>query len=302
VPSETSEAACPERMAQIISQAIGGSVYAPVEGGDPGADEPDDYYLVYYDVSGDQIGEPSYESIPDDLVNDQNDAAAQQSTWQFFSALVPLEDRRMLGEYVIFTDGPRNRLAAVEQSRDDPAQWALEVDIEDISDSDELAFTLLHEYGHLLTLGPSQVPPDQELFDRPNSRRLYEQKAAACSTYFSGEGCSLPESYLNTFFERYWAGFYEEWQRIDALSDQDDQSEYYDELYAFYKAHQDQFVDDYAATNVAEDMAETFAYFIFAPHPGGDTIVEEKVQFFYDYPELAGLRERIRANVCSTMP
>jgi len=302
IPTEMPAGACPELMAHIISQALGGSVYAPAEGGSAEGSDPQEYYLVYYDVSGDQLGNPAYESVPDDFVDDQDDSAAQESTWQFFSALVPLDDRQMVGEYVIFTDGPRNRLAAVEQTRDDPTQWALEVDIQDVQDSYELAFTLMHEYGHLLTLGPSQVPPDQELFDRPNSRRLYEQKDAACSTYFPGEGCSLPDSYINAFFDRYWAGFYEEWRRIDALSEQDDQNEYYDELYAFYEAHQDQFVDDYAATSVAEDMAETFAYFIFAPPPGGATIVEEKVQFFYDYPELAGLRERVRANVCGAVP
>lgn len=287
-------------MGHIINQAMGGSVYAPREGG---ADDtnPDEYYLVYYNVDGDEIFDASFETVPGEYADDQNDTPGQESTWRLFSALIPLEDRRMIGEYVIFTDGPRNRLAAVEQSRDDPAQWALEVDIEDIRNRYELAFTLAHEYGHLLTLSPSQVPPDQELFDHPNSRRLYEQKAAGCSTYFPGEGCSLPDSYINAFFDRYWAPIYDEWQPIDELSDQDDQSEYYDQLYAFYESHKDQFVDDYATTNPSEDLAETFAYFIFAPPPGSDTVAEEKVQFFYDHPELAELRDRIRANVCTNL-
>lgn len=301
LPTETPAADCSELMSNIIREALGGSVYGPAGTGGSEDREPDDYYLVYYNVSGDEISDPSFETVPDEFLDEQDDTAAQESAWQFFSGLIPLEDRSMVGEYVIFSDGPRNRLAAVEQTRDDPAQWALEVDIADVENRYELAFTLAHEYGHLLTLSPSQVPPDQELFDHPNSRRLYEQKDAACTTYFTGEGCSLPDSYINTFFERYWAGFYDEWRLIDELSDQDDQSEYYDQLFAFYKAHEDQFIDDYAATNAAEDLAETFAYFVFAPVPGGDTIADEKVRFFRDYPELAALRERIRRNTCATM-
>jgi hypothetical protein len=292
---------CPDLMARIIDDAIHGSVYGPAEGGGRDEQEPEDYYLVYYDVSGDEIVDPSLETVPADFLDEQNDVAAQESTWQFFASLVPLEDRSMVGEYVIFSDGPRNRLAAVEQSRDDPAQWAVEVDIADVEDQYELAFTLAHEFGHLVTLGAAQVPPDRELFDHPNSRRLYDEKDAACSTYFTGEGCSLPDSYINTFFERYWSGIYDEWRPIDELSDQEDQDEYYDQLYAFYRAHEDQFLDDYAATNAAEDMAETFAYFVFAPVPTGETIADEKVRFFNEYPELAALRERIRRNTCATM-
>jgi hypothetical protein len=204
----------------------------------------------------------------------------------------------MVSEYLIFTDGPGEILAAVQQSYDDPDLWAIEVDSADLGDRDALRFTLVHEFAHLLSLNASQVDPDQELFDDPFNQQLYQQKMAACPTYFPGEGCSHLDSYLNQFHERFWTGIDEEWQAIDQLSQEDNLAEYYDRLFAFYEAHEDQFVNDYAATNPSEDLAETFSYFIFAPRPAAGSIADQKVLFFYEYPELVSLRGQILLNFC----
>ena len=40
-------------------------------------------------------------------------------------------------------------------------------------------------------------------------------------------------------------------------------------------------------------------YFIFTPKPSGASIAEQKLLFFYAYPEMATLRERILANLCT---
>jgi hypothetical protein len=94
----------------------------------------------------------------------------------------------------------------------------------------------------------------------------------------------------------------DEWQPIDDLGYTDDLDSYYDEIYTFYENHQDEFVDDYAATNASEDIAESFAYFVFAPKPAGDTIAEQKILFFYAYPELAQLRSDILQSFCEIAP
>ena len=75
----------------------------------------------------------------------------------------------MVSEYEVFTDGPSNVLAAVEQSDNDPDKWVVEIDVEDLQDKDELAFTVVHEDGHLLTLNSEQVPPDIKVFNDPNN-------------------------------------------------------------------------------------------------------------------------------------
>ena len=109
----------------------------------------------------------------------------------------------MVSEYEVFTDGPSNVLAAVEQSDNDPDKWMIEIDVEDLQDKDELAFTFVHEDGHLLTLNSEQVPPDVKVFNDPNNDALYNREAAACPTYFTDEGCSKPNSYINTFYGRF---------------------------------------------------------------------------------------------------
>ncbi len=80
-----------------------------------------------------------------------------------------------------------------------------------------------------------------------------------------------------------------------------DPTEYDNMLYAFYQKYSDQFVDDYATTDPSEDMAETFAYFVYSPKPAGDTIRDQKILFFYDYPELIQARDQILNNTCAAM-
>jgi len=299
-PTQTGSAACPNLMAGIV-RAAQGSAYGPDSSG-TSSSNTDWHTLVTYQVDGNQINNPSYEKVSQNLKSLQQDSNAQQTAWNLFTGLIPPEDRKMVAEYQVFTDGPSNILAAVEQAPNDPAKWMVEVDDADLRNKKELVFTLIHEYAHLLTLNANQVPPDVAIFNDPNNQNLYDQKVAACPTYFPNEGCSKPNSYINTFYNRFWVSILDEWKKIDALSSADNQNPYYDKLYAFYQAHQDQFVDDYAATNTSEDMAETFAFYVLSPKPTGNSIRDQKILFFYDYPELVQLRSQILNNLCTLNP
>jgi hypothetical protein len=295
---ETQGAACAITMAEIIASAQG-DVYNMEDVSDYA--EPESYYLVVYSVQGNAITDPEFESVPNDLKDEQKDFALQAEAWEIFTDLIPLEDRHMVAQYNVFTDGYSNTLAAVDQVKDDPSSWILEIDIADLEDKDSFLFTLIHEYAHLLTLNASQITPDQEIVDDPANLALQESKAAACPHYFAGTGCSHADSYIHAFYNRFWVDINDEWVKIDVLQyETDDYAPYYDGLYDFYLAHQDQFVDDYAATHPAEDIAESFAYFVFSPKPTGNSIKEQKIAFFYEYPELVGLREHILTKTCST--
>ena len=70
-------------------------------------------------------------------------------------------------------------------------------------------------------------------------------------------------------------------------------------LDSFYNTYQDQFLTDYAHTNPAEDIAESFTFFILSARPELDSIASEKNLFFYEYPELIELRMQILKNICS---
>lgn len=255
--------------------------------------------LVSYDVVGDQIRNPfDLTQIPVNLQVYQKDRDSQEKIWDYFAALIPTDQRKLLNEFDVFTDGSSNILAAVAQSETHMGKWVLMVDIQDAADPQDLTYTLIHEFGHLLTLNSAQVTPSERIFDNPHSDKIFQEEADACETFFVGEGCSLPNSYVNTFYARFWPDIYAEWQKVDAI---DDERDYYDALDAFYNEHKDQFVSDYAPTNPVEDLAESFSFFMLKPKPAGENIADQKVLFFYDYPELLQLRSQIARRLCDQL-
>ena len=264
-----------------------------------GRDEDNTQYIVTYLVSGDQISDPNFENIPADLQDEQDDTAAHQKLWDYFSALIPLENRQDLAEFSVMTDGQDNVLAAVAQTYDDPALWGLEVDIADTQDYYYLSYTLVHEFAHLLTLGPDQVPPSEAIFNNPDDNDIYLNEVSACPNFFPGEGCANSDSFINQYFNQFWVNIYDEWNAIN-LEENDDI--YYEQLDNFYYNYQDQFLTDYSATHPAEDIAEAFSFFVFSEKPAGDTIAEQKILFFYNYPELVNLRTNIISNLCISFP
>jgi hypothetical protein len=281
---------CPVVLSDIMTAAA-------EEGSD--AEPQDDQYLVTYTVNGNQISDPQYQSVSSDLQKEQNDTASQEFVWNYFTALIPEEQRTFITEYDITTDGADNTLAAVTQTQADPSQWALEVDILDIKDNYNLTFTLVHEFGHLLTLNPDQVPPSAKVFNNPDDQTVLDSEISACPQYFPGEGCSTSTSYINSFYNRFWMDIYDEWSAINSETDEDTR---YQKLDDFYSSYQDQFVTSYAPTTPEEDIAESWAFFVLAPKPTGDSIADQKVLFFYEYPELVQLRETILNNLCTSFP
>ena len=285
---------CPSVTDEILKVA---TEFYEEDTGDENSEEPEELYLTTYSVSGNQISDPIYyEDVSSDLAHYQEDSASHQAIWDYFVTLIPVGSRDSLAEYSIVTDGKGNVLAAVSQTLYDPALWGLEVDIRDSGDKLNLTYTLIHEYAHLLTLGPDQVTPSEAVFDNPDDDNIYYDEVNACPDYFPGEGCSRSDSYINAFFNQFWADIYEEWQDINLIEDDD---AYYKALDDFYYNYEDRFVTDYAATNPEEDIAEAFTFFVLSPRPHGDTIAEEKILFFYDYPELVRLRDEITAGICN---
>lgn len=256
-----------------------------------------EYTLAIYEVSGEAITNPDFPTAPTRLESLQQDTQRHEEIWQFITSIFPAEYRTGVTAFIVFTDGPAGLLGAVEQS-ENPEEWMLEVDIQDAEDFATLATTLIHEVMHILTLSTNQVTPDLYVFNHPEDEAAYTEAKAACSTYFSFEGCSEPESYINVFFERYWTGLYAEWQQIDQVTDD---TSLENALHTFYMAHVDQFISSYAVTSLEEDIAESFLYFVLSPEPVGETIAEEKLLFFYNFPELVSLREQMRTSLCSTI-
>ncbi len=257
-----------------------------------------EYVLVTYAIDGNEINSPEYENVSSDLIDEQDDEALQESVWDFYAAMIPEDWRNFISHYVVMTDGLGGTLAAVEQNPNDPYTWMLNVDIADTEDLRELTFTLIHEYGHLLTLNQEEVDVDEYVFNNPDDEDAYYEAADNCDTYFTGEGCAYSDSYFYLFYDEFWSDIYAEWDEIQYIEDED---EYYAALDEFYFARENEFVTDYAVTNPGEDIAESWAFFVTQAKPAGNTIAEKKVLFFYQFPELVTLRTEIVARTYSRM-
>jgi hypothetical protein len=297
-PTVIFEAACPSLLTEILN-TVTSVVHVTDKRSDEIFKEEGSIFLIAYEVAKDKISGPHIESVPDELEDERDDRATHEAIWDYFASIIPPEEREFVSEFFIFTDGRGKHLAAVSPLFSDPEQWILQVDILDAESYYELTYTLIHEQGHLLTLNSEQVPPSKAIFKFPENETVYEQEDDACSQYFTGEGCSEPDSYINQFFTRFWPYIYEEWAEIDGEEDEDTRGPMLDD---FYKVHQDQFVSEYASTSPTEDIAESWAFFVLSPKPELNSIANEKILFFYEYPELVALRQEILVRLCAEFP
>jgi len=297
-PTVIFEAACPSLLEEILNAGTSEAVILTGKS-DQRLKEEKGIILVTYEVAGDKISGPHIESVSRDLKDEQKDRDTHEAIWNYFASIIPPEERAQVSEFSIFTDGRGKHLAAVGQTFSDPKQWNLEVDILDSESYYDLTYTLIHEQGHLLTLNSEQVPPSNAIFKYPNNKTIYKQEVSACPQYFPGEGCSTPDSYINEFFNRFWSDLYAEWKPIDLEEDEDTRDTMLED---FYKIYEDQFLSDYAPTSPLEDIAESWAFFVLSPKPELNSIANEKILFFYEYPELVELRTKILKQICVEFP
>jgi len=285
--------ACLDRLENVLQtrtfDAIGNSIYE-----EQGAD----FNLVIYKVDGDGIVDPAVLYVPSDYHKYQEDTTSHLRIWEFYVAMIPSELRKWVREFIIFTDGPAAGAGAwVIQSATDADDWQVGFDLLDSDYPPFLADTLVHETAHLITLNTSQVPYDEDHYYYYDAK---QGTVPGCSQYAVDGGCSLPDSYINLFYQKFWKDSYAEWWEIEEEArDAESDDEYYELMEQFYDRHEDWFLNSYAATNVEEDMAESFSFFVLNPKPVGNPTYEQKVAFYYEFPELVEYRRQIIEGLCS---
>ena len=221
--------------------------------------------------------------------------------------------------------------------------------IKDALEINMLKSILIHENAHILSLSASQSDndllgweqfpynEDLEKADFVKVEQIFTQKEADCApnVYADWSGCMKDNSYLNLFFQKFWADIYSEYHYWFEFSD--DKKKLSELVSAFRQNYGDRFVTHYAMTNPTEDFAESFTAFVLwdeeviSNHKklcsekkgqwglasgwnmiqDGDwsywhlcdkvysynAIWEEKIRFFYDFPELVEMRDFIRSNL-----
>lgn len=245
--------------------------------GEASNEEEDIIKLTSYKVEGDMIVQQKDYVVSEELKGFQEDKLTHQELWARYTKLIPLSERERMVEFEVFY-GFGDIAGYVETiSENDLSKWKFALAIDNpygMSSEDyrkDYNYTIIHEFAHVLSLNESQV----------------NATASNCLTYETEEGCARNKSYLDTFYDLGWADIFEEWKASESEGARR----------KFYRTYKDRFVTEYAATNPVEDLAESFTHFIIQDErSSNETLVGQKINLFYDYPELTSLREEIRKN------
>jgi len=259
--------------------------------------------ITYYTVDDGGIILYDELAIPNELKEWQVYDDKHHESWSIFTQVVPPRYMNDVVWFTIFTDGIEwlEMDVFLEQ---DSQKWSLLFDIQDWYclgdlDEDRVKFTMIHEFGHMLSLGPSEIDVDFELYDLgweedDTLNDVILEKEQACETgIITTYGCTKEDSYINAFAQKF---------QVDKYSDsinfhyQIYSNEWTENLWNYYTEHEDEYVTDYAASSTQEDFAETFTFFILSEKPQGNSVLEQKILFFYDYAELIEIRDFIRNN------
>lgn len=232
----------------------------------PMTDEDDEFgTIIIYDV------------LTDGTLSPQADGLTAE-VWDTFTRVATIQfAAEVMLKYQVGDAPASDTLAYVYEDYDNPKLWVLAANLATSEDQEQLIATLIHEYAHILTLNQQQM----------------DGEAERCNSLELDEGCPADESMLRAFSDEFWAAY---GNSAPDIGNSDENV-----AYDFYLEHEDDFVTDYAATNVVEDIAETFMTFVLEDYAGGDSVIARKLAFFQDYPEMVAIRERIRAEFAAEL-
>ncbi|MBB6460565.1 putative zinc-binding metallopeptidase [Flammeovirga kamogawensis] len=211
--------------------------------------------------------------------------------WSFITNTLPHEPiKQYITSFRLYTDGIQEDLGGMNSLNGNNSEWQIELDVKDtdLSSHDEKVIldyqhTLIHEFGHVLTLNASQIEPTDDQY-QDNDKG-----------YLTSEGYAKEDSYLGQYIKLFWKNdLLFEWDKIDAIKNERRKLK---KLYTFYLIHEEEFVTDYATETPEEDIAEAWTFFVLDEISSPTTIKEQKITFFSQFPELIKYRNEIRENL-----
>ena len=224
--------------------------------------------LGIYDIKGSEL---ENKTVPFVTLSksDEKITKTYPKLWKYVTSIIPESYFENFDRLIISTDGPYNDLAYVIPNDSIASRWNISIDPADAEEKNLFYETIIHEYCHYITLNDTQG----SYFKKP-----------VVKTYSDGEIVTNENSYLNTFNKKFWGILSEE-------------SPYVNDGYLFYLRHKSEFVNEYSSTVVSEDICESFAFFVLRDKPKSNTKVDQKLLFFYNYPEFVEFRNIVRNNI-----
>lgn len=234
--------------------------------------------ITLYTINGENIVKKQDYKVSGQDLTYQQDTKKHQELWELTKKIIPTKYRDKMSGFLIYNGEVTGSAGFVVETQSDLSKWRMGIAINYADDQKELIYTIIHEFGHILTLNNSQVDASID--------------NASCSNFFTGEGCAKTESYINKLQSKYWADI---WGEYTSARDAENGME------GFYNKYKTRYVTQYASTNPGEDIAEVFATFVTRNGGvNGSSIAEQKIQLMYDHSELIELRNYIRNNLGSS--
>lgn len=250
-----------------------------------------------WDEKNGQLKQVSAPEVPDYLKPYQENEALHRRIWDYSASIFPATSEVHTSYMVIqMSNHPGSFSAAV---REQDATWWIYINLITFTSPSTVIESLTHEYGHILTLNKTQTInlPD-EYGNLVNQEKFDNMRFRCNGRFFSGNRCAIEGSYLHDFGNLFWTGqLYDDWVTVFLQFDEEEDV-YRSAINDFYLKYPDQFVSDYAPTNPVEDIAESWTEFILRTRPVGNSIADQKVLFFYEYPELVQTRSDILQGIC----
>lgn len=252
------------------------------------------YWIKQTDGSLQRLSKPQ---VPSYLQPYQDDTELHARIWNYARRLFGVTDQVYISYITFYVDTNVDGYAA-SVWKTSKGKWSLEINLAEFDSARDTTEILVHEHGHILTLDDMQVTGIGPWYDETINRKDFDAKSRLCGDqFFTGAECARADSYINEFGKRFWHGqLFEDW--VTAFLQASETEENSPILNEFYLKYPDQFVRAYAATNPDEDIAESWTEFIVRLKPAGNSIAEQKVLFFYEYPELVQTRTEILQAVC----
>ncbi len=235
--------------------------------------------VTLYKVDGENIVKERDFNVTGQALVLQKDIQKHQEVWSLVKNIIPLEYRSKMSEFMIYTGEKSGIAGYVVERTPDLSKWQMGIAIDyayegGFNAGGELAYTIVHEFGHIITLEIKQV--DSSI------------SQGNCKSFFTGEGCARDDSNINKIYQNHWADIWTEFQAVNTESD----------AQKFYEKYKERYVTQYASTNPGEDIAEVFSTFVTrAGGVNGDSGAEKKIQIMYDDAEMIKLRDYIRGNI-----
>ena len=224
------------------------------------------YLNIDYDIYNEETELQTFDVYANLLKTDYFSSIENMNTysdfWSDFSWIIPSKYRLDITKFRVY-EGSWMQAYMLMHDLDSANEWTFAVNSLGFTSAKSTVETYVHEFSHVLSLRKTQID--------------YYSDSDSCDGVYFDDVCVIKGSYLYDFYESFY------------LNDPYPNNDLF-------------FVSSYASNNTLEDFSESFMHFVFEPTPDSDSIRDDKVLFFYNYPEFIEMRNEILSRVIIWIP